>query len=138
MEQELHFLRENIVEVDAAVVGISSARWTAISEAEATPENAALIMNKNHFDILPIVTGYGVKEYFCTDKWNVYTSISRKTITHRDAIQLDTRLRDVIRGFALDSRLFYFLSDKVQNIVDTEKYHNIVDNKFKNNSPTKI
>jgi hypothetical protein len=30
------FLREGVVDIDAAVVGISSARWTAISSAEAS------------------------------------------------------------------------------------------------------
>ena len=37
MEEELRFLRESIVEVDAAVVGISSTRWTAIPVSEANP-----------------------------------------------------------------------------------------------------
>jgi len=111
MEEELRFLRESIVEVDAAVVGISSVRWTAIPEAEATTENAAPIMKANRFDILPIVAGSAVKEYFCADEWNTYTSISKKAITHRDVIPFDTRLRDVIRGFALDSRHFYFLNN---------------------------
>ena len=111
MEEELRFLRESIVEVDAAVVGISSTRWTAIPESEANPGNAAPIMKANRFDVLPIVVGFAVKEYFCADEWNTYTSISRKAITHRDVIPFDTRLRDVIRGFALDSRHFYFLNN---------------------------
>jgi hypothetical protein len=111
MEEELRFLRENIVEVDAAVVGISSARWTSIPESEATPGNAAPIMKANRFDVLPIVAGSVVKEYFYADEWNIYTSISRKAITHRDVIPFDTRLRDVIRGFVLDSRHFYFLNN---------------------------
>lgn len=111
MEEELRFLRESIVEVDAAVVGISSTRWTAITGSEATPEKATPIMKANRFDVLPIVAGSAVKEYFCADEWDTYTSISRKAITHRDIIPFDTRLRDVIRGFALDSRHFYFLNN---------------------------
>jgi hypothetical protein len=39
----------------------------------------------------------------------MYTSISKKAINHRDIVPFDTRLRDVIRGFAIDSRHFYFL-----------------------------
>jgi len=111
MEEELRFLRDSIVDVDAAVVGISSTRWTAIPVSEATPEKAVPIMKTNRFDVLPIVAGATVKEYFCADEWNTYTSISRKVITHRDVIPFDTRLRDIIRGFALDSRHFYFLNN---------------------------
>jgi hypothetical protein len=111
MEEELRFLRESIVDVDAAVVGISSARWIAIPASEAIPENAAPIMKAHRFDVLPIVASSVVTEYFRTDELNTYTSISRMDITHRDVIPFDTRLRDVIRGFALDSRRFYFLSN---------------------------
>jgi hypothetical protein len=111
MNDDSRFLRETVVDVDAAVVGISSVRWTAILETDAKPDNAIPMMKTNRFDILPIVAAAGVKEYFCTDRWNDYSSVSKKTITHRDVIPFDTRLRDVIRGFASDSRSFYFLSN---------------------------
>ena len=81
MEEELRFLRESIVEVDAAVVGISSTRWTAIPVSEATPEKAVPIMKANRFDVLPIVASATIKEYFCADEWNTYTSISVSTLT---------------------------------------------------------
>jgi hypothetical protein len=41
MTEDIHFLRETVVDIDAAVVGVSSARWTAIPETEATAERAA-------------------------------------------------------------------------------------------------
>ena len=77
--------------------------------AEATAERAAQIMQANRFDILPVEDPSGVKEYFHTLKWNDYSSVGRKTITHRDIIPFVTPLRNVVRGFALESRDFYFL-----------------------------
>ena len=73
------FLRESVVEVDAAVVGISRARWTAIDGNKATEERATAIMRKKRFDVLPITDREEVKRYFRTDKWNCYSSISLGT-----------------------------------------------------------
>lgn len=111
MHEDSRFLRETIVDVDAAVVGISSLRWTAIPESEANHGSAMAIMKANRFDILPIVAPTGVKESFCADRWNDYSSISKRAVTHRDVIPFDTRLRDVMRGFASDSRTFFFLGN---------------------------
>jgi hypothetical protein len=108
----VHFLRETVVDIDAAVVGISSTRWTSIPVADASTENAAQEMSKHHFDILPIVDADGVKEYFHTEVWEDYSSVIRRRITHRDVIPFATPLRDVIEGFALKSRSFYFLGNE--------------------------
>ena len=51
---DTRFLRETVVDVDAAVVGVSKARWEAIAEREASVEEAARRMQANRFDILPI------------------------------------------------------------------------------------
>lgn len=107
--EDAHFLREGVVDINAAVVGISKARWTCIEEAEATKEQAAAIMRQHRFDVLPIVNGTEVKKYFRTYKWNDYSSISQETITHRDVIPFHTHIRDVIRNFTVESRNFYFL-----------------------------
>ncbi len=107
--EDTQFLRESVVDVNAAVVGISRSRWISVSTAEATAERAAQIMQANRFDILPIEDPSGVKECFHTLKWNDYCSVGRKTITHRDTIPFVTPLRNVVRGFALESRDFYFL-----------------------------
>jgi CBS domain-containing protein len=60
------FVREVVVDVDAAVVGISSTRRTSIPIAEASADHAARVMRANRFDILPIEDADGVKEYFHT------------------------------------------------------------------------
>ena len=112
MTEDSHFLRETVVDIDAAVVGVSSARWTAIPETEATPDRAAEIMEANHFDTLPIESAKGVKAYFQTDTWNDYSSMARRAVTHRDVIPHKTPLRNVIRGFASEARNFYFLSNE--------------------------
>jgi hypothetical protein len=107
-----HFLREAVVDIDAAVVGISSTRWTHIPAAEADPTEAVRIMSDHRFDILPIAAPGGVKEYFHTKVWDDYSTVIRQRITHRDVISFATPLRDVIKGFALNSRHFYFLGNE--------------------------
>ncbi len=106
------FLREGVVEIDAAVVGISSNRWISLSKREADTNAATLIMKSNRFDVLPISDDDGVKEYFYTERWDDYSSVVRGRISHKDVVPFTTPLRDVIKGFALDSRRFYFLSDE--------------------------
>lgn len=105
------FLRESIVDVNAAIVGISKNRWIAVAQDMANIEQAAEIMRVNRFDVLPITNGSIVREYFQADRWNDYSAISRKTITHRDVVPCQTSIRDVIKGFTTEARLFYFLSN---------------------------
>ncbi len=110
--EDAHFLREGVVDVNAAVVGISQARWAYLNESDATQAQAEAIMREKRFDVLPISNGSDVKKYFSTQKWNDYSNISQETITHRDVIPFDTRIRDVIKGFALEPRSFYFLHNQ--------------------------
>jgi hypothetical protein len=114
MIHELQFSREIIVDINAAVVGISSNCWVAISTDEATDGKAQQIMKQNGFDILPIVNGEIVREYFITKSWNDYSSVIRHSITHRDVIPFLTGISDVVRAFANNKRLFYFLSAENQ------------------------
>lgn len=70
-----HFLREAVVDVHAAVVGISRARWTSVPAAEATPDRARDIMTSRRLDILPITEGASRTEYFTTETWNDHSAI---------------------------------------------------------------
>ena len=110
MKHDARFLRETVVDVDAAVVGISSERWTKIDAAKATPEEAQRLMQGQRFDVLPIVGRTHVREYFRTTIWGDYTTIVRKSVSHRDLLPLATPIRDVIRGFATEARDFYLLA----------------------------
>lgn len=111
MNLDPSFNREIVVDIDAAVVGVSRDRWTVLGEDEATTKRASEIMRTERFDILPIVAENGqVKEYFYTRRWNNFDKILRSTIRHSDVIPSQTTIRDVISGFAQDDRLFYFLS----------------------------
>ena len=69
-------------------------------------------MSDHRFDILPILATDGVREYFHTKVWDDYSTVNRERITHRDVISFATPLRDVIQGFALKSRHFYFLGNE--------------------------
>lgn len=111
---ELFFLKENIVDVNAASIGTSIKRLDSINADEAKNDEKALeLMKKKHYDVLPIKSPISlISKYFQTDRWNDYSSISRKTITHKDFIPLQTHLHDVIKGFASEQRNFYFLSNE--------------------------
>jgi len=110
--EDARFLREGVIEVDAAMVGIGRDRWVSIDAAEATDERAAEIMRANRFDILPISSSGGVREYYGAKTWNDHSVIGKEALTHKDVVPLDTSIRDVIRGFATEGRLFYFLNDE--------------------------
>jgi len=112
MFEDFHFLRETIVDINAAVIGICSERWTGIPDKDASIDQAATIMRDNRFDILPINGASGVREYFQTAKWNDFSIISRVTITHRDVLPFTTSLRDLIRQFSEKFRNFYFLTSE--------------------------
>lgn len=112
MSYDTYFIRENVVDVDAAVIGISRKAWKSLKDKEAEPEKAREIMSKQRFDILPIESDFGVKEYFHTDRWNDFSSISRKQILDTDVIHYRTFLRDLIEGFASQSKQFFFLDDE--------------------------
>ena len=112
MTEDAHFLRESVVDINAAVVGVRSTRWTSIPLGDATSDRAAQIMSANRFDTLPIENPEDVRDYFQTQVWNDYSSVVRQSITHRDVISFTMPLRTVIAGFALESRSFYFLSNE--------------------------
>jgi hypothetical protein len=107
---DTRFYRETVVDIDAAIVGVSRIRWEALETAQATPEHAADVMRRNHFDVLPIVDGATVREYFCTAVWGDYSQIRRQRIERQDIIPHQTHIRDVVRGLAMEERPFYFLS----------------------------
>jgi len=106
---EFHFQREGIIDINAAVIGISRNRWTSIPPENAFGGQAQKIMKENGFDVLPIDDGKNVRRYFNTHAWGTYTLITQQTITYRDVISYQTSVRDLVKGFAGDKRNFYFL-----------------------------
>lgn len=113
MIEDHFFLKNNVVDIDAAVVGVSKTRWVNISEQEANLSQAQEMMSRHRFDVLPIVANDGsIKEYFHTKTWNDYSSIEQKKIDYNDVISFRTPLRSLIRDFAKEKRLFYFLANE--------------------------
>jgi len=109
---EYFFCRENVIHLDAAMIGISRNNWQSIPEKRASPKAAIEIMQKQRFDVLPMVSGERVTGYFQTSRWNDYSSPVRKSLSYKDVIPLQTHVRDLIKSFAKDHRLFYFLSNE--------------------------
>ena len=112
MIEDFYFLRESVVDIDAAVVGVGRSRWTYIAAEDASEKTALELMKSNRFDILPIVEDGKVKEYYQTQEPNDFSQAAKQTITYRDVVPLHTHVRDVIKSFAEHDRTFYFLSNE--------------------------
>lgn len=111
MRAEIAFRTQNVVDVDAAVVGISRLRWVSVEDG--TPEDTAReLMESRRFDVLPISLNDNYRAYFTTESWGDYSSISKRNILHSDVIHYSTPLREVVRRFAKEDRSFFFLEDE--------------------------
>jgi len=96
--------------ITAIDAGVSRERWVSIDASNHSQRVALEKMTRGRFDVLPIVTGSTAEAFWQTQKWNDFSSITRKPITDADLLSHDTHIRDVIRLLAESSRLFYFLS----------------------------
>jgi hypothetical protein len=112
MLEESHFLREAVVDVNAAVVGIGRLRWVAVSDGPEAESTALGQMEANRFDVLPIEKDGDVREYFGTKKWGNFSGIQRHHIVHHDVIPFNTSIRGVIKAFAQENRNFFFLGNE--------------------------
>jgi hypothetical protein len=116
-----YFLREHIIHVDAAVVGVSRARWCH-AESGWTNDRAIEFMKESRFDVLPIDDGgtKPVTQYFGTETWNEFSVVRRRAITHCDVMGVDTKIGDMIRHFAFEHdpegkpRRFFFLTHETR------------------------
>ncbi len=106
-EAEHLFLRQNVVEVYAATIGINRAKWISINNNKY--DAALSIMRKNRFDILPIESATNITGYYRTNTWGNFTDITELSVSYKDVVACDMRLYDLIKSFANDNRHFYFL-----------------------------
>jgi hypothetical protein len=112
MVDEHYFMREDVVDISAAVVGISMNRWTALRRDEASDARALTRMKAGHFDVVPVIEADGaILEYYRTKRWNDFSSVARQELVHGDCLPLQAHIREVIKGFARDDRFFYFLTN---------------------------
>src|SRR3990172_8130100 len=100
------------VHLTAADVAVGREKWMKLISAHATTEAARAVMEANRFDVLPIDDGAAVESYFRTRTWNDYKGIECKRIRGQDILPPDTPFREVLRGMALERRMFYFLADR--------------------------
>ncbi len=112
MLEDLYYRRETVVDVDAAVVGVSRLRWQSLAPAETTDlAKAKSLMAEHQFDVLPVdQPGQDVRAYVRTTRWGDYSEVEQHDIKYEDVIPQQTPLYAVIRGFATDNRHHYFLA----------------------------
>jgi hypothetical protein len=113
MLEDLHYRREDVIDVDAAVVGISRLRWESATPEEAQePERVRVKMEARRFDVLPVdESGAEVSSYFVTKEWGDYSAVEQREITYDDVIPQSTPLPAVVRRFA-EGRRFFFLANE--------------------------
>lgn len=111
MLHETEFQKLDVVDVSAVVVGISKRWW--VSSPNGDRGSAKEKMDANHFDVLPIdADDDPVSEYFTTDEWGRYDSVTREAIDYQDVIDYRESVGNVLRGFVEEGRRFYFLEDR--------------------------
>lgn len=111
MREDKHFIHIPIIEINAAQIGMSKARWKAVKENQS--EAAAIqIMAEHEFDVLPIENVDGtITHYFQTRTPKDYKQIQKRGIEGRDKMYYLTHVRDLVRQFVETGRTFFFLTN---------------------------
>jgi hypothetical protein len=110
MLEDVSYRRQQIIDVDAAVVGISRLRWVSAAP-DVEREEARRTMEEWSFDVLPVDSeGQGVEAYYQTITWGDFSEIEKHPITYKDVINQHKPLDAVIQAFASEDRYHFFLS----------------------------
>lgn len=97
------------LELTVAQIGINKWDWIC---SEVYDKNSALDqMARNRFDILPVVVNHVVENYFQTNDWGDFSSITLKKITKEDVIYYRLSFMDLIHKMVHEDRFHYFLGD---------------------------
>ncbi len=112
MTGDARYQRHVVVEVDAAVVGVSRRRWEGIDREDA--EEALRRMAAERFDVLPLDrSGEPVREAYRTEVWGTYGAVRLVEVGDDERLPYTTPIRDVVRWFAEGpERRFAFLEDE--------------------------
>jgi hypothetical protein len=105
------FLNRNVVDVEAANVGIGANRWVSIPSDQASEKKARAVMEENRFDVLPIEPESGpVDSYYVTEEWGNFSSVGRQTIGYEDTLPFRRSIRSAVKELSGKSRNFLFLT----------------------------
>lgn len=112
MLEDYSYRKKTVVDIDAAVIGVSRLRWRSVTAQEAADGEAArTIMAEHGFDVLPVDdANREVRAYIMTKRWGDYSEVEQRGIEYEDVIPQRTPLYDVIRRFAEKNRHHYFLA----------------------------
>jgi len=110
------FYRESVVDIDAAIIGVSRSEWKSVS-ASVSLDKARDKMRRHGIDVLPFTDeDHGdsrLSGYWQTTKWGDPESpLLRKDVKYDDVIALGTHVKDLISRFVPDDRRFFFLSNQ--------------------------
>lgn len=112
MRLDFHYRRDNVVDVDAAVVGVSRLRWESLTpDAAADLNRAQQIMAERQFDLMPVDADSGeIRAYVKTENWGDYSAAKLHEIASDDLLPQRTPLEEIVRAFAIHRRDFFFLT----------------------------
>lgn len=113
MIHHLEFQRTNVVDVSAAVVGISRKQWVSHSPGDSREETKH-IMARRRFDVMPIEpeSNEPFSEYFVTSHWGEYKEIERKSLSYGDVIRYDAPMGEVLARFQAEDQNHLFLEKR--------------------------
>jgi hypothetical protein len=110
MLEDLSYRRQQVIDVDAAVVGVSRLRWTSV-EPETDNEDVRGLMKDRSFDVVPVEDGEkDITRYYQTATWGDFSDIEAHALGYDDVIVQHTPLDTVIERFATTDRYHFFLS----------------------------
>lgn len=87
------------------------------AKQDITKEEAFEIMQKNRFDVLPVIEKNGsFKKYFRTKEWGNFkeNNIRLYEIKPTDCIAANISIKDALRSFAKGKNNFFFLKNKTE------------------------
>jgi hypothetical protein len=114
MLEDLSYRRQQIIDVDAAVVGVSRLRWTSV-ESGMPQEDVRRLMKDRSFDVVPVEDGDNdVSRYYQTVRWGDYSEIEARSLRYDVVIAQHTPLDTVIERFAHADRYNFFLTHETR------------------------
>lgn len=116
MKELYYFKHSGDPEIVAALVGISKVDWRSVPVGTKIQE-AATIMEKEAFDVLPIIESNGnIERCFTTYKWGTYVveNIIISDIQKEHCLYFLSNIHDVILKFASSGRKYFFLDNHSQ------------------------
>ena len=119
MDDYYYFTKPNVVEVNAALVGISRGGWVSVPDQSDKSSNLALkLMKKYNFDIIPIDSNEEtISNFYKTKNWGGFDDNEISEIDENCTIHFRTPIDHVISKMERLGVEYFLLSNSEDRIV---------------------